>query len=64
MKLRGKRTYIIMGLISITGLVKGFLPDVITNDMFIAIESTLLAFGGMTMRAGSKNDASPRGVKR
>ena len=64
MKIRGKRTYLIMGLVSVVGLMKGFLPDLITNDMFIAIESTLLALGGMTMRAGSKNDANPRGVNK
>ena len=62
MKVRGRRTYLIMGLVGIIGLLKGFLPDLITNDMFIAIESTLLALGGMTMRAGVANEASPRGV--
>lgn len=66
MKARGKRTYAMMGLISLLGLLFGFkvMPDVLTPELFAGIEATLLGLGGMTMRAGITNEANPRGVKK
>ncbi len=66
MKIRGKRTYGVMTLIGLLGLLFGLkvMPDVLTPELFAGIEATLLGIGGMTMRAGISNEASPRGIKK
>lgn len=66
MKVRGRRTYSVMTLVGLLGLLFGFkvMPDVLTPELFAGIEATLLGLGGMTMRAGISNEANPRGVKK
>ena len=66
MKVKGRRTYTVMTLIGLLGLLFGFniMPDVLTPELFAGLEATLLSLGGMTMRAGITNEANPRGVKK
>ena len=66
MKIRGRRTYGVMTLIGLLGLLFGFkvMPDVLTPELFLGIEATLLGIGGMSMRAAVSNEANPRGVRK
>ncbi len=66
MKIRGKRTNAIMAVVGILGLLFGFgvAPEILTLERFAAIEGVLMSLGGMAMRAGIKNEANPRGIKK